>query len=98
MILSVSGSLLGFGVAALGTRMLLKFASPLPLEIFTRRECRLSRPDIYAGCVTGDWVLFSILPACRSTKLDLSGIPKAGDAGLEQGRTRMLGRNALVIG
>src|SRR4029077_8610137 len=33
MILSLSGGLLGLGVALLGTRMLLKFAPPLPLEI-----------------------------------------------------------------
>jgi hypothetical protein len=43
-------------------------------------------------------VLFSTIPAFRSTKLDVSEMLKAGDAGLGQGRTRMLGRDALVVG
>jgi predicted permease len=98
MILSLSGGLLGLGVAALGTRMLLKFAPPLPLEISfdASIDYRVLLFTLGASLATG--VLVSILPAFRSTKLDLSGTLKAGDSGLSQGHTRMLARDALVVG
>ncbi len=98
MILSLSGGLLGLGVAALGTRVLLKFAPPLPLEISfdASIDYRVLLFTLGASLATG--VLVSILPAFRSTKLDLSGTLKAGDSGLSQGHTRMLARDALVVG
>jgi putative ABC transport system permease protein len=98
MILSLSGGLLGLGVAALGTRVLLKFAPPLPLEISfdASIDYRVLLFTLGASLATG--VLVSILPAFRSTKLDLSGTLKAGDSGLGQGHTRMLARDALVVG
>jgi predicted permease len=98
MILSLSGGLLGLGVAVLGTRMLLKFAPPLPLEISfdASVDYRVLLFTLGASLATG--VLVSILPAFRSTKLDLSGTLKAGDSGLGQGHTSMLARDALVIG
>jgi hypothetical protein len=82
MILSLCGGLLGLAVAALGTRTLLNFAPPLPLEISldTSLDYRVLMFTLGASLVTG--ILFSILPALRSTKLDLSGMLKAGDAGL----------------
>jgi predicted permease len=98
MILSLSGGLLGLGIAVLGTRMLLKFAPPLPLEISfdTGADYRVLLFTLGASLATG--ILVSILPAFRSTKLDLSGTLKAGDSGLGQGQTRVLARDALVIG
>jgi predicted permease len=98
MILSLSGGLLGLGVAVLGTRMLLKFAPPLPLEISfdASVDYRVLLFTLGASLATG--ILVSILPAFRSTKLDLSGTLKAGDSGLGQGHTSMLARDALVIG
>jgi predicted permease len=98
MILSLSGGLLGLGVAVLGTRMLLKFAPPLPLEISfdASVDYRVLLFTLGASLATG--ILVSILPAFRSTKLDLSGTLKAGDSGLGQGHTSLLARDALVIG
>lgn len=98
MILSLSGGLLGLGVAVLGTRMLLKVAPPLPLEISfdASVDYRVLLFTLGASLATG--ILVSILPAFRSTKLDLSGTLKAGDSGLSQGHTSMLARDALVIG
>jgi predicted permease len=98
MILSLSGGLLGLGVAVLGTRMLLKFAPPLPLEISfdASVDYRVLLFTLGASLATG--ILVSILPAFRSTKLDLSGTLKAGDSGLGQGHTSMLARDALVVG
>jgi putative ABC transport system permease protein len=98
MILSLSGGLLGLGVAILGSRMLLKFTPPLPLEISldVSIDYRVLMFTLVTSLATG--ILFSILPACRSTKLDLGGMIKGGDTALGQGRPRMLGRDALVIG
>jgi putative ABC transport system permease protein len=98
MILSLSGGLLGLGVAVLGTRMLLRFAPPLPFEISfdASVDYRVLLFTLGASLATG--ILVSILPAFRSTKLDLSGTLKAGDSGLGQGHTSMLARDALVIG
>jgi len=98
MILSLSGGILALGVATLSTRMLLKFAPPLPLEISldTSVDYRVLMFTLGASLATG--VLFSMIPAFRSTKLDVSEMLKAGDAGLGQGRTRMLGCDALVVG
>jgi predicted permease len=97
MIVSLCGGLLGLGVAFLATGTLLKFAPPLPLEILV--DASLDRRVLIfalgASLTTG--LLFSVLPAFRSTKLDLTGALKAGDAGFG-GRTGMLGRDALVIG
>jgi predicted permease len=98
MILSLSGGLLGLGVAALGTRILLNFAPPLPLEISLDASVDYRVLMFTVGVSLATGILFSILPAFRSTKLDLSGMLKAGYAGLGQGRPRMLGRDALVIG
>ena len=98
MILSLSGGLLGLGVAALGARLLLKFAPPLPLEISldTSIDYRVLLFTLGASLATG--ILVSILPAFRSTKLDLSGTLKAGDSGLGHGHIRMLARDAMVVG
>jgi predicted permease len=98
MILSLSGGLLGLGVAALGTRVLLRFAPPLPLEISFDAgvDYRVLLFTLGASLATG--ILVSILPAFRSTKLALSGTLKAGDSGLGQGQTSMLARDALVVG
>ncbi len=98
MILSLCGGLLGLGVAALGTRTLLKFAPPLPLEISVDASLNYRVLMFALGASVATGLLFSILPACRSTRLDLSGMLKAGDAGLGQGRSRTLARDVLVIG
>ena len=98
IILSMAGGLFGLGVAVLGARLLLKFVPPLPLEISLDAsvDYRVLMFTLGASLATG--ILFSILPAYRSTKLDLSVMMKTGDAGLGRGRTRMLARNALVTG
>ncbi len=98
MILSLSGGLLGLGVAVLGTRMLLKFAPPLPLEISFDASVDYRVLLFTLGASLATRILVSILPAFRSTKLDLGGTLKAGDSGLGQGHTSMLARDALVIG
>ena len=98
MILSLSGGLLGLGVAVLGIRALLKFTPPLPLDVSVDASIDYRVLLFTLGMSIGTGVLFSMLPAFRSTKLDLTGTLKAGDAGLGQGRSRMLARDALVIG
>ena len=98
MILSLSGGLLGLGVAVLGIRTLLKFTPPLPLDVSVDASIDYRVLLFTLGMSIGTGVLFSMLPAFRSTKLDLTGTLKAGDAGLGQGRSRMLARDALVIG
>jgi len=97
MMVSLCGGLLGLGVAALATDRLLKFTPPLPLEISldANIDHRVLLFTLAASLATG--LLFSVLPAFRSTNLDLTGTLKAGDAGFV-GRTRMLARDALVIG
>ena len=97
MMVSLCGGLLGLGVAALATGALLKFTPPLPLEISldANIDYRVLLFTLVASLATG--LLFSVLPAFRSTNLDLTGTLKAGDAGFV-GRTRMLARDALVIG
>jgi len=96
--LSLGGGLLGLGVAVFGTRTLLKFTPPLPLEVSIDASIDFRVLLFTLGMSIATGVLFSILPAFRSTKLDLTGTLKAGDAGLGQGRSRMLARDALVIG
>ena len=98
MILSLAGGLLGLAVAALGTRTLLKFTPPLPLEISVDAsiDSRVLLFTLGMSIATG--ILFSVLPAFRSATLDLTGTLKAGDTGLGQGRSRMLARDAMVIG
>src|SRR5712692_1836314 len=98
IILSLGGGLLGLGVAVFGTRTLLKFTPPLPLEVSIDASIDFRVLLFTLGMSIATGVLFSILPAFRSTKLDLTGTLKAGDAGLGQGRSRMLARDALVIG
>ena len=98
MILSLGGGLLGLGVAVVGIRTLLKFTPPLPLDVSVDASIDYRVLLFTLGMSIGTGVLFSILPAFRSTKLDLTGTLKAGDAGLGQGRSRMLARDALVIG
>src|SRR4029077_13796097 len=97
MLLSLGGGLLGMGAAALGTRTLLRFTPPLPLEVSLDAsiDSRVLLFTLGMSIATG--VLFSVFPAFRSTKLDLSGTLKSGYAGLGQCRSRMLARDALVI-
>jgi predicted permease len=98
MILSSFGGLLGLGVAAFAVRALLKFAPPLPLEISldASLDHRVLMFTLAASLATG--ILFSTLPAFRSTKLDITRMLKAGDATLGESRMPMMGRNALVVG
>ncbi len=97
MIVSLCGGLLGLGVAVLATDTLLKFTPPLPLEISldASLDHRVLLFTLGASLATG--LLFSALPAFRSTKLDLTGTLKAGDVGFG-GRSRLLARDALVVG
>ena len=98
IILSSCGGLLGLGVAAFAVRTLLKFAPPLPLEISldASLDHRVLIFTLGASLATG--ILFSTLPAFRSTKLDITRMLKAGDATLGESRMRMMGRDALVVG
>src|SRR4029077_7048653 len=78
LMLSLAGGSLGLGVGAVGARTLLKFAPPLPLEISvdTGLDYRVLLFALGASFVTG--VLCCVLPAFRSTRLDLSGMMKVG--------------------
>jgi predicted permease len=98
MILSSCGGLFGLGIAAFAIRTLLKFAPPVPLEISLdpSLDHRVLMFTLGASLATG--ILFSTLPAFRSTKLDVTRMLKAGDASLGESRTRMMGRDALVVG
>ena len=98
IVLSSCGGLLGLGIAALAIRTLLKFAPPLPLEISldASLDHRVLMFTLGASLATG--ILFSTLPAFRSTKVDVTRMLKAGDAILGRNRTRMMGRDALVVG
>jgi hypothetical protein len=96
MILSLRGGLLGWGVAALGTQTLLKVNPPLPLEVSLEASID-SRVLLFTPRISiATGVLVSVLPAFRSTKLDLPGTLKTGDAGLGQGCSRMLTSDVLV--
>jgi predicted permease len=96
--LSIAGGLLGLGVAVLGIRTLLKFTPPLPLEVTLDGsiDSRVLLFTLGVSLATG--LLFSVLPAFRSTRLGLTGTLKAGDTGLGQGQSRLLARDTLVIG
>ncbi len=98
IILSSCGGLLGLGIATLAIRTLLKFAPPLPLEISldASLDHRVLMFTLGASLATG--ILFSTLPAFRSTKLDVNRMLKAGDASLGESRTRMMRRDVLVVG
>jgi len=98
IILSTCGGLLGLGIAALAIRTILKFAPPLPLEISldASLDHRVLMFTLGASLATG--ILFSTLPAFRSTKPDVTRMLKAGDAVVGESRTRMMGRDALVVG
>jgi predicted permease len=98
LILSLLGGVVGLGVAALGTRLLLRFAPPIPVEISldTSIDSRVLLFTLVASILTG--VLFSVFPAFRSTRLDLTPTLKSGDVRLGAQGSRLTGRDALVIG
>jgi macrolide transport system ATP-binding/permease protein len=98
MILSACGGLLGLGIAALAIRTLLKFSPPLPLEISldASLDHRVLMFTLGASLLTG--ILFSMLPAFRSTKLNITPSMKAGEDIKGKSHTRILGRDVLVVG
>jgi macrolide transport system ATP-binding/permease protein len=97
-ILSLAGGLLALGVATFCARTLLKFTPPLPLEV-TLDASIDSRVLLFTlGISVATGVLFSVLPAFHSTRLDLTGTLRAGDTGLDRRRSRLPARDALVIG
>ena len=97
IILSSCGGLLGLGIAAVAIRTLLKFAPPLPLEISldASLDHRVLMFTLGMSLATG--ILFSTLPAFRSTRLDVTRMLKAGDAILGEGRAPMMARDARVV-
>jgi macrolide transport system ATP-binding/permease protein len=98
IMLSAGGALLGLGIAAIAIRALLRFTPPLPLEITldANLDHRVLIFTVAASLATG--ILFSALPALRSTKLDVTKMLKAGNEASGGKRTRILGRDALVVG
>jgi macrolide transport system ATP-binding/permease protein len=97
IILSSCGGLLGLGIAAVAIRTLLKFAPPLPLEISLAASLDHRVLMFTLGMSLATGILFSTLPAFRSTRLDVTRMLKAGDAILGEGRARVMGRYALVV-
>jgi predicted permease len=99
MLLALLGGATGVGVGYAGVRFLqsIKLPSDIPLEMGVRMDVRLLLFSLALSIATG--IIFGLLPALRSTRMDLNTTIKASDQG--PGRPgfwkgRLAGRNILV--
>ncbi len=99
MVLALLGGVAGVAVGLAGVRFLQSVKIPLdyPIDLGIRVDSRLLVFSLVVTIVTG--IVFGLLPALRSTRMDLNTTMKASDQGpVRQGfwRGRLAGRNVLV--
>jgi len=99
MVLALLGGAAGVGVGFAGVRFLqgIKLPSDFPLDLGIRMDSRLLMFSLALSVATG--LIFGLLPALRSTRVDLNSTMKASDQGPHKSRFwrgRLAGRNVLV--
>jgi predicted permease len=99
MLLALLGGAAGVGVGYAGVRFLqsVKLPSDFPLDLGIRMDLRLLVFSLLLSIATG--VIFGLLPALRSTRMDMNTTIKASDQGPGRPgfwRGRLAGRNILV--
>lgn len=99
MVLALLGGTAGVGVGYAGVRFLqsVKLPSDFPLDLGVRMDARLLVFSLALSIATG--IIFGLLPALRSTRMDLNTTIKASDVGPGRPgfwRGRLAGRNILV--
>jgi predicted permease len=99
MLLALAGGAAGVGVGYAGVRFLqgLQLPNDFPLDLGVRMDSRLLVFSLLLSIATG--LIFGLLPALRSTRLDLNTTIKASDQGPARmgfWRGRLAGRNILV--
>jgi macrolide transport system ATP-binding/permease protein len=93
------GGLAGLGVGVAGVRYLqsIKLPGDFPLDLGIKMDSRLLVFSLALSVATG--IIFGLLPALRSTRMDLNATIKASDQGPGKPgfwRGRLAGRNILV--
>jgi macrolide transport system ATP-binding/permease protein len=99
MLIALLGGVAGLGVGYAGVQFLgsIKLPGDLPLDFGVRMDSRLLIFSMALSISTG--FIFGLLPALRSTRLDLNSTIKASDLGPGKPgfwRGRLAGRNILV--
>jgi macrolide transport system ATP-binding/permease protein len=99
IVLALLGGAAGVGVGYAGVRFLqsIKLPSDFPLAMGVRMDARLLVFSLALSIATG--IIFGLLPALRSTRMDLNTTIKASDQGPGRPgfwRGRLAGRNILV--
>ncbi len=99
MLLALLGGAAGIGVGYAGVQFLgsIPLPSDYPLDLGVRMDSRLLVFSLLLSIATG--IIFGLLPALRSTRLDLNSTIKASDQGPRRPgfwRGRLAGRNVLV--
>jgi predicted permease len=99
MILALLGGVAGIAVGCAGVRFLqgIPLPSDYPLDLGIRMDTRLLIFGLMLSVVTG--LVFGLVPALRSTRMDLTSTMKASDAGPARRGFwggRLAGRNVLV--
>jgi predicted permease len=99
MVLALLGGTAGVGVGYAGVRFLESVKLPLdyPIDLGIRMDSRLLVFSLVLTIATG--IIFGLLPALRSTRMDLNTTMKASDQGPARPglwRGRLAGRNVLV--
>ncbi len=99
MLLAMLGGLAGIGVGYAGVQFLgsIKLPADIPLEFGVRMDTRLLIFSFVLSVVTG--IVFGLLPALKSTRMDLNSTIKTSDQGPARPgfwRGHLAGRNVLV--
>lgn len=96
MVIAALGGALGLLLAQAGVDTFSQFKIPseIPLTIEARLDLRVALYALLASMASA--VLFGLAPALQATKADLVVALKSGVEGVSR-RSRLLGRNALVI-
>jgi predicted permease len=96
ILLSMMGAVLGFPIAGAATRAIAGFQLPMPIPIGFEFKMDLRVVLFTAGLAVATGILFGLVPALRSTRLDLVSAMKNETQAL--GRMRRFGlRNMLVL-
>jgi predicted permease len=99
MVLAMLGGLAGIGVGYAGVQFLgsIKLPADIPLDFGVRMDTRLLAFSLVLSVMTG--IVFGLLPALKSTRMDLNSTIKTSDQGPARPgfwRGRLAGRNVLV--